>query len=366
MLTEKYFAPGRINLIGEHLDYNGGWVLPIAINKGITATVHRRKDGLFRLSSEGHDFVFEGSLDPIQSYDPMLQWTNYPLGVLNYLQEHGEKFIGASIHFESNLPEGSGLSSSAAIEVITAYLTVQPLHQKIDRVELALLCQKVENHFIGVKCGIMDQFAVANAERDHAILLNCETLEYRQVPFELGDYSLVVMNTCNPRTLIKSAYNARKQECELALTIFQKRQPEIAALAQAPMELLQLINDDVLMRRARHVISEQLRVKHSVQALENGDLHTFGRLMTASHQSLKNDYEVTGPELDVLAETAQNVEGCLGARMTGAGFGGCAIALVRKTEVVRFTEVVTKIFERKFGTSCQMFETNAGRGVYYF
>lgn len=361
-IEKKYFAPGRVNLIGEHLDYNGGLVMPCAIDLGISATVTNNSQGEIKLSSAAHANQFEFQINELPEFEPKNEWSNYPLGILKHLQMEGLNLPSIAISFDSNLPEGSGLSSSAAIEVLTAFIVQDLLDIQINRKHLAQFCQKVENDFIGVKCGIMDQFAVANSKKEHAILLDCNTLNYEHIPFELDDYSLLILNSKKPRSLIKSAYNERKASCDEALRILQQHAP-IQTLAEARMEHLLLLKDEALIKRARHVIAEQLRVNLSKKMLENGDLFTFGKLMNASHASLKYDFEVSGLELDMLAETAQEVPGCLGARMTGAGFGGCAIALVKNESIEDFTEVVTTSYTKATGLNCEVYATFACDGV---
>ncbi len=361
-IEKKYFAPGRVNLIGEHLDYNGGLVIPCAIDLGISAIVKEHKIGEIKLASAAHANEFNFSINALPEFDSKNEWSNYPLGILKYLQEEGLNLPSIAISFDSNLPEGSGLSSSAAIEVLTAYIVQDLLDIQIDRKQLAQFCQKVENEFIGVQCGIMDQFAVANGKKEHALLLDCNTLSFEHIPFELDDYSLLILNSKKPRSLVKSAYNERKASCDEALRIIQQHTP-IQSLAQASMEHLSLLKDEALIKRARHVIAEQLRVNLSKKMLENGDLFTFGKLMNASHASLKDDFEVSGLELDTLAETAQEVPGCLGARMTGAGFGGCAIALVKNESIMDFTEVITTAYTKATGLHCEVYATFASDGV---
>ena len=362
----NYFASGRVNLIGEHIDYNGGMVMPIAINLGIKGLYKEREDGQIGLYSTTHKTRVIFKKDDIPSiYDPALDWCNYPIGVIKALCNNGLKTKGFDLFFDSDLPEGSGLSSSAAIEVLTAYILLREANKPIDLSALAVQCQKVENEFIGVKCGIMDQFAVANCKKGEALLLNCNTLAFEHVPFELDDYSLLVINSKKPRSLIKSAYNERKAESEAALKILidAGKLHDGQYLVDAEMENLSIISDAIIRKRARHVVSENIRVKHATRALRMGDLYTFGRLMNASHQSLKEDYEVSGIELDTLAETAQNIDGCLGARMTGAGFGGCAIALVKNTSIGSFTRILSDRYHAVTKLQCEIYECKAEDGV---
>jgi galactokinase len=361
-----YFTSGRVNLIGEHIDYNGGLVLPIAINLGIKGLYKEREDKTIGLYSTTHQKRIAFTLDHIPSeYDPENDWCNYPIGVIRSLYEGGLSLKGFDLFFDSNLPEGSGLSSSAAIEVLTAYILSHQAQKIIKLPDLALLCQQVENKFIGVQCGIMDQFAVANCKKDQALLLNCSTLEYEHIPFELDDYSLLVINSKKPRSLIKSAYNQRKAESEAALDILMKADKLTYAesLVHADMQDLNVIADPIIRKRARHVVSENIRVKHAVSSLKMGDLHTFGRLMSASHQSMKEDYEITGIEMDTLAETAQHIDGCLGARMTGGGFGGCAIALVKTSQTEIFKKIITDRYHTVTGLYCEIYDCKAEDGI---
>ncbi len=361
---KQYFAPGRVNLIGEHLDYNGGLVLPAALTIGVTATFIPRNDNRIVLRSATHSFSKEVSLDDEIVFDAKNDWTNYPLGIIAQLLKENHSVPACEIVYESNLPEGSGLSSSAAVEVLTAYALLSQAESNVNLVWLANFCKQVENDFIGVKCGIMDQYAVALGKKDHALLLDCNKVRHEYIPFELGDYKLMVMNTMKPRSLIHSKYNERKSECEAALHIIQTTKSEIENLCEADMFWLDVLTDEVLRKRARHVISENLRVKEAAKVLEWNDLSTFGRLMNASHTSLKNDYEVTGIELDTLAETAQEQKGCLGARMTGAGFGGCAIAIVHQSAVEEFKNKVQEKYLLVTGLHCEIYETQIGDGVH--
>ena len=361
---KKYFAPGRINLIGEHLDYNGGLVLPAAITLGITATYTPRSGNNILLRSSTHTLAKEIALGDEILFDLKNEWTNYPLGVIAQLQKENFQLPACEIIFESNLPEGAGLSSSAAIEVLTAFILLSQTEKNIDKVWLANFCKQVENEFIGVQCGIMDQYAVTLGKKENALLLDCAKLQHRYIPFELGEYRLLILNSNKPRSLITSKYNERKSECELALKKFKTVHHQLQHLCEADMSSLNLISDEKLKRRVRHVISENLRVKEAAKVLQHNDLSTFGRLMNASHASLKNDYEVTGAEMDTLAEEAQKIKGCLGARITGGGFGGCAIALVHQQMTDEFVEKIAEKYFSVTGINCSVYTCNAGEGVY--
>jgi galactokinase len=361
-MTKTYFAPGRVNLIGEHLDYNGGLVLPAALTMGITAQYTARNDNKVTLRSATHQFYKQIDLSHPLDYDTANDWTNYPIGIIQQLKKEGHAVPACDISYSSNLPEGSALSSSAAIEVLTAYILLSQTESNINLSWLSKFCQQVENQFIGVQCGIMDQFASALGKADHAILLNCANLNYQYVPIQLNNYRLLILNTKKPRSLITSKYNDRRSQCEQALHILQATS-SIKNLAEANMSQLDLLKDETIKKRARHVITEALRVKETVKALRFNNLSTFGRLMNASHASLKNDYEVTGIELDTLAEEAQKLKGCLGARMTGGGFGGCAIALVHHHSIAEFKHILSFKYNAATGLNCEIYESQIGDGV---
>jgi len=361
---KKYFSPGRVNLIGEHLDYNGGFVLPAAIQLGISLTLTPRSDNTINFYSANHPFSFAYRIREHIEYNSAYEWVNYPLGIVKQLLKEGHAICGCDLHFESTLPEGSGLSSSAAIEVLTGYALLSQTESRINRVWLANLCQQVENEFIGVKCGIMDQMSVALGKRNHALLLDCAKLNHEDIPFELGPYRLLIMNTKKPRSLITSKYNERKAECDEALRIIQTTQPDVKHLAQAAPHLLELITNETIRQRAKHVISENYRVKEAVKVLTLNDLSTFGRLMNASHTSLRDGYEVSGVELNTLVTTAQQVPGCLGARMTGAGFGGCAIAIVHEQSVPEFIQKVSQHYFNTTRLNCEIYNCTLEDGVH--
>jgi len=362
-----FFSPGRVNLIGEHIDYNGGFVFPGALTIGIYGTVRYRNDNLIRMRSKNIDGEIIINLEEALEYKEEDNWGNYPKGVIKELLNRGHKIKGMDILFYSNLPDGAGLSSSAALEVLTGYIMLYLENDNfVDRVELSKLCQQVENKFIGVSCGIMDQFSVALGKKHNAILLNCDSLYYEYVPLNLEDASLVIMNTNKRRELADSKYNERRAECEEALKLINNsKNSKLNNLCEASLEdAHNYIKDEVIKRRAIHVITENERVKTAVHMLQKGDLKVFGELMTKSHQSLKEDYEVTGFHLDTLVAEALKVEGCIGARMTGAGFGGCAIALVENTKVEEFKNTVSREYEKNTGIKPDFYVSNIGDGVH--
>lgn len=359
-----FFAPGRVNLIGEYTDFNGGYVFPAALSLGIFAVLRLREDHTIRLRSTNEVLPVTVSLDRAIEYTKEDEWANYPKGVIRYLREKGYSLQGCDILYAGTLPDGAGLSSSAAILVLTAYM-LRSVNgdNSIERVQLAKFCQQVENQFIKVNCGIMDPFSVAMGEKDHAVLLDCHNLTYRYVPLDLPDYRLVILNTCKKRELTDSRYNERRRECETALALLAGHRA-VSNLCQAGLkEVEAYITDDTLLRRARHVVSENSRVLEAVNLLESGDIQGFGRLLIQSHMSLKQDFEVSGPELDAIVESALRFPGCIGARMTGAGFGGCALALVEKTRLEAFCSFVTQEYTQMIGLAPEFYVSSLGGGV---
>jgi len=359
-----FFAPGRVNLIGEYTDFNGGYVFPAALSLGIYGMLKFRQDKLIQLKSTNNPLPVRVDLEKSISYQQEDGWGNYPKGVIKYLLERGYSLKGCDIMFSGDLPDGAGLSSSAAILVLTAYMLCYANgDRQIDRTVLAKLCQEVENRFIKVNCGIMDQFSVAVGRKDHAILLDCETLHYKYIPFILEKQRLIIMNSNKKRELTDSKYNERRSECDQALAIIQGHRP-IANLCQASLtEVEEYLQDDILRRRARHAVSENNRVLRAVNLLEQGDIPGFASLMTQSHLSLKNDFEVSGPELDCLVDNALRAAGCLGARMTGAGFGGCAIALVENDKLEDFQVNVAKGYKKGTGLTAEFYLAGIYDGV---
>lgn len=361
-------APGRVNLIGEHLDYNGGYVLPAALEFGTTLIIRPRDDNKVSFSSTNIPYELTISLDEDYGYKSD-QWTDYPIGVITELNKIGCNLSsGYDLLYHGDIPNGAGLSSSASIEVVTAYAFLKMEGKETDTVEIAKLSQRVENLFVGVNSGIMDQFAVANGKQDHAILLMCDTLEYELVPFRTGAYKIVISNTNKRRGLVDSKYNERRSECDRALEILQKELPALSYLAQLNPDqfatLQDSIRDETVRRRAQHVVEENQRVHDSVKALRNGDLEAFGQFMNQSHDSLRYLYEVTGDELDALVEEAQRIPGTLGSRMTGAGFGGCTVSLVHEDAVERFIAEVGQQYEARTGLKPDFYVCGVGQGVH--
>ena len=361
---ELFFAPGRINLIGEHIDYNGGYVFPAALTIGMYGVVSRREDYVVRLISSKASNTVEFSISKDLEYDPKDGWGNYPKGIVKYLANGGYGLKGCDIYFETTLPDASGLSSSAALEILMAYIMLYPLQgNNVDRVWLSVMAQKMENEFVKVNCGIMDQFSVAVGKKDNAMLLDCSTIKYQYVPFSLEGYSLVIMNTNKKRGLADSKYNERRSECDRALELI-KAHRDISVLCQATLEDVEsCITDPVIKKRARHAVAENKRVLKAVEVLKEGNIIEFGKLLNASHDSLRDDYEVTGPELDALQHEALKADGCLGARMTGAGFGGCAIAIVENKHIKEFIERVGKGYEKAVGIKPSFYISEIGDGV---
>src|SRR4030095_14121292 len=354
-----FFSPGRVNLIGEHIDYNGGKVMPCAISLGTYLAVSKNTDKVFRF--QGLNFPETAALHLQNSYTKSgKEWFNYPLGILDQILSLGRSVSGLDMLFDGNLPIGAGLSSSASIEVLMAYALDQLFQLNISKIEIALLSKKVENEFIGVNCGIMDQFAVTFGEENKAILLDCDSLDYQLLPFDTGSYSLVIINTNKTRSLADSKYNERFAQCGAALKAL-KKQLDAKNLCDIDMETFQaqkqLISDTVLEKRALHVISENFRVRKAAKVLNENRLEEFGQLMYQSHQSLKELYEVSGVELDTIVEFCKDYNDCIGARMTGAGFGGCAIALVGKSKMEDFAKRLVEFYKNRIGYPPTVFDS---------
>ena len=365
---KQFFAPGRVNLIGEHTDYNGGNVFPCAIDKGTYGLVKKRNDRRFRMYSENFaDLgVMEFTLDELTN-DKKHDWANYPKGVIKMFLEAGQKIdSGFDILFSGNIPNGAGLSSSASIEMLTAIVLKDLFHLSIDSVEMAQLGKKTENLFIGVNSGIMDQFAVAMGKKDHAILLDCNTLKYAYVPVVLKDEVIVIANTNKRRGLADSKYNERRAECDEALAELQTKLP-IKALGELSIEQFEankdLIKSPIRQKRAKHAVYENQRTLKAQKELSAGNLAEFGKLMNQSHISLRDDYEVTGVELDTLAALAWEQPGVVGSRMTGAGFGGCTVSIVKKDKVDDFIKNVGEAYKNKIGYAADFYIASVSDGA---
>ena len=367
--AELFFSPGRVNLIGEHTDYNGGHVFPCALTIGTYGAVRKRADRKLRLYSMNFSGtgIWETLLDELTPC-PEDRWTNYPKGVLWALQEKGyEVPFGFDLLVYGNIPNGSGLSSSASLEVLIG--TIAKEFYGLDTLtmeEIAKIGQYSENHYNGVNCGIMDQFAVAMGKKNHAIYLDTATLEYEYAPLELGDARIVIACSNKKRGLADSAYNTRRSECETALQELQQvvKVETLGDLSEEEFEQYKdAIQDPVRVRRARHAVYENQRTRKAAEALRQGDLAEFGRLMNESHVSLRDDYEVTGIELDTLAETAWEQPGVIGSRMTGAGFGGCTVSIVKNDAIDAFIENVGKKYESVIGYAADFYVVEAGDGA---
>lgn len=361
-----FMAPGRVNLIGEHTDYNGGYVMPAALDLGSFLLARPRTDRTLRLADSQWPYLLEADLNHLPDYfqEP---WGNYQLAIAHVLQQQGYLLQGCDFYYLETVPLASGLSSSAAIELVTAEAFNQLNQLQIPSIRLAQLAQTAECDFIGVQCGIMDQFTAAMGKANHALLLRCSDLHYQTIPLELGDCRLLIVNTNQPRSLVKSKYNQRRRECEAALGLLQKVLPQAANLAEITPEQFaaagSVLEDELLFRRARHVITENARVLTAAKALAAGDLIAFGLLLNASHLSLRDDYEVTGAELDCLAEAAQKIPGVLGARMTGAGFGGCTINLLQFNQIEAFKTAISAEYQQKIGRTPSFYQPGIGDGA---
>lgn len=351
---EAFFSPGRINLIGEHTDYNGGNVFPCAITLGTYGLAAKREDKTLNFYSENFAElgIISIDLDNLE-YNAADRWTNYPKGMIKFLKESGYDINqGLDILYYGNIPNGAGLSSSASIELLTGFIVQTLFGLDIDRLELIKTGQRVENEFIGVNSGIMDQFAVGKGKKDTAILLDCNTLDYELIPVVLENHSIVIMNTKKRRELADSKYNERRSECDQALTELQKflTVSSLGALdEQTFADHQSILSNETILKRARHAVTENQRTLKAAVALKAGNLKEFGQLMNQSHISLRDDYEVTGPELDAIVQAAWDQPGILGARMTGAGFGGCAIAIVENDKIDDFIDQVGKQYLDQIG-----------------
>lgn len=363
-----FFAPGRINLIGEHTDYNGGHVFPASISYGTYALGRKRYDQKLRFYSMNFpdNGIIECDLSDL-SFDESDSWANYPKGIILYLQKAGHEIAsGADILFYGNIPNGAGLSSSASIEIATGILVNELFNINLERIPIIQIGQKVENNYICVNSGIMDQFAIGMGKKEHAILLNCQTLDYKYAPIKLDDYLIVIINTNKHRTLAGSKYNERRAQCEQALSDLQQ-ETSIISLGELTLAEFEknkhLIKNEINRKRAKHAVYENARTLVAFEKLQQGDLQGFGKLMNDSHISLRDDYEVTGLELDTVVQAAWEQDGVIGARMTGAGFGGCAIAIVAKDKVTDFKENINSIYHYTVGYDATFYTASIGDGA---
>lgn len=360
-----YFAPGRVNLIGEHIDYNGGRVFPCALSFGTYLLIAKREDHQTEFISLNQEYRAVLGVDAYANKPE--EWVRYPLGVMKEFTDKGYDVWGYDLLYYGDIPGGAGLSSSASIEVVTAIMLNDRLKAGLDRVALVKMSQRAENIFVGMNCGIMDQFASGMGKQDYAIALDCATLDYEWVPLHMDGYKLVIANTNKKHGLVDSKYNERRQESEEALNCLKQKLPihHLCELNREEFEkYADLIKNEKVRRRARHAVTENERVNGAIRALKEGNLPYFGRLMNASHRSLKEDYEVTGKELDTMAEEGQKLEGVLGARMTGGGFGGCTVNLVSTEAVASFVERLSVIYKNKIGLEPEFYIVDIGEGAY--
>jgi galactokinase len=360
-------APGRVNLIGEHTDYNDGFVFPMAIDFQITLVGRRRTDRKVKVFSVDYQKSMEFDLAKPVVFNPEEQWSNYIMGVFSVLRLEGIDLPGCEMAFGGSIPQGSGLSSSAALEVATAVFLREISGLTIEPPRLAKLCQKAENEFVGMNCGIMDQFIAMMGQEGHALLLDCRSLKYDQVPLILKDASFVICHSGVKHALVDSEYNRRRKECESGVAILQNHYPEVKALRDVNSKQLESCKEElgeIVYRRCRHVVTEDERVLKSVKLLlvEN-DLAGFGQLMNASHDSLRDDYQVSCPEIDLLVNLAREVPGVLGSRITGGGFGGCTISLVATKAARVFQEHVGPAYQKATGVEPRFYLSKAAGGA---
>ncbi len=361
-----YFSPGRVNLIGEHIDYNGGIVLPCALSFGTYLII--RKNNKDHVNFHSLNMGYNAQI-PLGLVDKKIEkdvWVNYPLGVMTEFKKQGVDFQGMDLLYMGDIPMGSGLSSSASLELVTAIAVNDLFQAGAEMLEMVKLCQKAENDFINVKCGIMDQFAVGMGKKGHGVALDCDTLHHEYVPLNMREYVFVIADTKKPRELVESKYNERRAECEKVLFLLDTEN-NLNHLCELDSKMLNdshnRIDDPILLKRARHVVEENERVKKAVAVLKKGNIRAFGELMNASHDSLRDQYEVTGFELDTLVDEARKIEGVAGARMTGAGFGGCAVILVEEDRIDVLYEKVKSGYLKKTGIEPSFYRADIGDGA---
>ena len=360
-----FFSPGRVNLIGEHTDYNGGFVLPCALIYGTYLLIRKIKSNTLKFSTINFNEDYQTELKGL-FLNTGKKWINYPLGVINEFIKKEIKLCGLEFLYFGDVPNGAGLSSSASIEMVTAVALNEFLSASLDMLDVVKMSQKAENEFVGMNCGIMDQFAVAFGKKDHAIFLNCDSLLYENIPLILTDCSLIITNTNKRRRLTDSIYSERRSECNKAVELLQAYKPirNLSELKTEDINILEkYIKDPVIRKRAKHVISENGRVIEAAGVLKNNDLIRFGQLMNQSHDSLKDDYEVTGTELDTLVYEGRKLPGVIGTRMTGFGFGGCTISIVRKADSAKFMTSLSAVYQKKTGLVPDFFQPEIGDGA---
>jgi galactokinase len=360
-----FFSPGRVNLIGEHTDYNGGYVFPCAIEYGTYLAVRKTNKDILKFSTlnfaDDQEVIISNGFRKNGN-----RWINYPLGVINEFTSKGVAVTGMDMLFYGDVPNGAGLSSSASIEIVTAVAINELFSAHFSLLDLVKLGQRAENDFVGMNCGIMDQFAVGFGKKDHAIFLNCDTLAYENVPLILGDCELIITNTNKRRGLTDSKYNERRAECEKAVELLQayKHVKNLSEIKTDEIDVLdRYITDHTVLRRARHVITENGRVLEAVKVLRENNLVRFGELMNQSHDSLRNDYEVTGKELDTLVYEGRKLHGVIGTRMTGAGFGGCTVSIVKKENSDAFIKVLSAAYSSITGLKPDFYRPQIGQGA---
>lgn len=358
-------SPGRVNLIGEHIDYNGGHVFPAALTLSNAVALRPNGENVIRLAVSSLPDRVTANIDRLNDYRD-IPWGNYQLGTAFMLQQAGIPIVGCDMYYSGTVPYGSGLSSSASIEVVTALALLGLADKNMSLEQVSLLAQKAENEYVGVNCGIMDQFASAAGKADHALLLDCDTLEYEIVPLHLGENVLLIINTNKAHKLDDSKYNERRAECEIALEALRTRFPGLTALCKLNPEQLEENSDvfpnETIMRRARHAITENARTLDAAKCLQMDDMIGFGELMKASHISLRDDYEVTGKELDCLYELGKDLPGVLGIRMTGGGFGGSAVAVVSAAALEEVKRSIAEGYRKNIGYDATFVSTGVGNG----
>ncbi|WP_234974622.1 galactokinase [Tenacibaculum agarivorans] len=360
------FSPGRINLIGEHTDYNDGFVLPTAIDKKISLSFKKNNTAeTCNIYSKNFDAFLQFQLSKIEP--STTEWENYILGVIHEFQKRNAPITGFDCVIHSELPIGAGISSSAALECGTAIGVNSLFNLQFSSEDLITFSRDAEHNFVGTKCGVMDQFAVVMSEKDHLLLLDCKTLAYELIPFNFSPYKLLLINTNISHNLASSEYNKRREECELGVKIIQQNYPEVTSLRDVNLDMLNSLKpdlDETIYRRCKYVISENNRVKQTVKNLKESNLNLVGELMYASHEGLRNSYDVSCPELDFLVDFSKSYELILGARMMGGGFGGCTIHLIHQDFINEYTEIVSAAYQKQFGINATVIEVNPCQGSY--